>query len=118
MKFLVDENIEQKVVVYLRKEHHEVISISEISPSVDDKAVLKLANVDKRIILTNDKDFGELVFRLEMSSVGIVLLRLRKETADSKIQKLKYLLENYKEKIKDNFVVITDQKIRFRKFSL
>jgi predicted nuclease of predicted toxin-antitoxin system len=61
MRFLADESIEKPVVDELRRSGHDVLSIQERSPGVDDDTVLQLAVNDNRILITSDKDFGELI---------------------------------------------------------
>jgi predicted nuclease of predicted toxin-antitoxin system len=63
VNFLADENIDQPIVERLRQENHQVWYIAEIAPNISDDIVLKLALDEKAILLTSDKDFGELVFR-------------------------------------------------------
>lgn len=82
MKFLADENIEKPVVDHLRQEGFDVCYISEETRSLDDDRILAWANQEDRILLTNDKDFGELVFRQKRVRTGIMLLRFRREEAD------------------------------------
>jgi len=70
-------------------------------------------NVEKRILITNDKDFGELTFMQKKLSSGIILLRIKRQRTDDKVKILKKVFQNYKDKILNNFVTITDKKIRF-----
>ena len=78
MRFLADENLPGEVVFSLKSLGHDVAWMLERAPGSDDRALLDIATAENRIILTLDKDFGELVFRLGLPSpCGIVLLRLR-----------------------------------------
>lgn len=63
MKFIADEGIDRPIVDRLRQEGYSVWYIAEMAPSISDDMVLKLANDQKALLLTADKDFGELVFR-------------------------------------------------------
>jgi predicted nuclease of predicted toxin-antitoxin system len=65
------------------------------------------------ILITSDKDFGEKVYREQRSHQGIILLRLEDERSANKIDTLQRLLEKYSEQISDNFVVVTEQRVRF-----
>ena len=58
----------------LRADGHDVVYVAELSPSITDEAALDLANGDKRILVTADKDFGELVFRLRQVAFGVLLV--------------------------------------------
>jgi predicted nuclease of predicted toxin-antitoxin system len=77
-KLLADENIPTDVVVALRTEGHDVASIREPSPGSTDDVVLARALAEDRVLLTFDKDFGELAFRLGRAATpGVILLRPR-----------------------------------------
>ncbi len=77
MRFLVNENVAGTVIRQLRQRGHDVLSVKETMRSETDQAVLATAQADERIVVTNDKDFGELAFRSELpASCGVILLRL------------------------------------------
>ena len=65
MRFVADESLDFPIVTALRNAGHDVFSIKEQSPRMEDDAILKIANEQKRILLTCDKDFGELVLRAQ-----------------------------------------------------
>jgi len=81
---------------------------------LNDKEVLKLANKENRVLITNDKDFGELVFNQRKVTTGIILLRFKGQDIKKKTKSLHKLLKFYDEKITGNFVVVSDKKIRFK----
>ena len=70
----------------LREEGHTVLAIVEMEPSISDEAVLEIANQQGMVLLTGDKDFGELVFRDRQYAFGIVLIRLSGLTAMAKAE--------------------------------
>jgi len=78
MRILADENIPRCVVETLRKENHDVAWVHKDAPGATDHEVFARASVERRLLLTFDKDFGELAFRegLLASSCGVVLLRV------------------------------------------
>ena len=63
MKFLADENLDLSVVARLREAGHQVLAVAEMEPGVPDNVVLDLANAEAAMLITGDKDFGELAFR-------------------------------------------------------
>ena len=63
MNVLADESVDGPIVESLRREGHRVQYVAEMEPELSDDAVLELANRDESLLLTADKDFGELVFR-------------------------------------------------------
>lgn len=75
MLFLADESCDLSVVRALRTDGHDVIAVAEIAPRADDEAVLDLARAEERILLTEDKDFGRLVYADGRASGGVILGR-------------------------------------------
>jgi predicted nuclease of predicted toxin-antitoxin system len=63
MRWLADENIARQSIVYLRSRGEDVVSVSEVAPNIPDRAVIELARLDHRILLSFDRDHGELIFR-------------------------------------------------------
>jgi len=76
MRWLVDECIDAGLVAHLRDAGHDVVYMAEIAPAANDAEILARARSDGRLLLTEDKDFGDLVFRRGGEVPGIVLLRL------------------------------------------
>jgi len=112
MNFVADESLDSPVILALRGENHNVLSISETSPRIADEAVLKIANDQNRILLTSDKDFGELVFRLKLVSSGIILCRLPQLNNEEKIALTLQCIKEFGDKLQSAFCVITPHKIR------
>lgn len=78
MRLLADENFPLDAIDALRLAGHDILWIRAFAPGSSDRDILKLAQSEKRILLTFDKDFGELAFRIGLpSSSGIILFRLR-----------------------------------------
>lgn len=114
MKLLTDENIGLAVVRFLRSLDHDTISVIEEFPKADDIHVLEKAMQDGRIIITSDTDFGELIYRRKLPHKGVVLLRLDDETNENKIKILSNLLRSFRTKLRNNFTVATETKVRIR----
>jgi len=112
MRFLVDECTGPRVAEWLRNKGHEVFSIyDEARGMIDEKIITKAFN-EKYILLTNDKDFGELVIRQKKKHKGVILLRLKNERTENKIRVLQQLLEKYSEKIPNKFIIATEKVVR------
>ena len=77
MKFIADENLGLKVPKYLQGLGFDVVSVIEIAKSFPDVDILEISNKENRILITLDKDFGELVFKEELIHSGVIFLRLR-----------------------------------------
>lgn len=87
MKLLADESIDRQIVARLRHDGHEVLSIAESEPGITDALVLERANERMALLLTADKDFGELIFHeARLSSGGVVLIRLAGSAAEAKAE--------------------------------
>ena len=113
MRFLVDECTGPAVARWLRDQSHEVFSVYEQARGMADDDVLDKAHTENWILITNDKDFGEKVYREKKSHHGIVFLRLQDERAASKISALEKLLDGYDDKLADAFVVVSETQVRF-----
>ena len=72
MRFLADESCDAAVFRALRTAGHEVLAVAEISPRADDEAVLELARGEQQILLTEDKDFGQLVYADQQATGGVI----------------------------------------------
>ncbi|RMG72661.1 MAG: hypothetical protein D6710_04425 [Nitrospirae bacterium] len=114
LRFLADVNIEKQLIDFLRNSGYNVKCISEIDCQMEDEELLSLSNREKRIILTNDKDFGELIFYQQKATSGIILIRIKGQVVHEKLKMLKELLKNHKEDIKGNLILISKNKIRIR----
>jgi len=79
------------------------------------KEILDHAVAEGRIVVTNDKDFGELVFRSGWEHRGVVLLRLRDERAENKARIMKIVLARVGERLRNHYIVATETGIRVRK---
>jgi predicted nuclease of predicted toxin-antitoxin system len=115
VKFVVDESTGQSVVDELRRLGHDVISIQEIFPGLDDPPILDIAVNDTRIVITNDKDFGELVHRCGLPHAGVVLFRLDDERAANRVRMMREVLRSCGDKLQNNFIAASERKIRIRK---
>jgi len=73
MRLLINENIPLASVHALRDDGYDVVSVAERSPGISDAAVMEIAHVEKRIVVTFDRDYGELVFHRQLPLPGGVL---------------------------------------------
>ena len=114
MRFLADECCDTGLVASLRNDGHDVLYVFEEKPGIPDDEVLLDAYNEGRILLTEDKDFGELVYRLKKPSKGIILIRIDVRQRHIKRARLKKLIENYQDRLAGHFVVVDSDKFRFR----
>jgi predicted nuclease of predicted toxin-antitoxin system len=113
MRFLVDECTGAKVAGWLREQKHDVFSVYEEARGISDEDVIQKAFAENRILITNDKDFGEKVYRERRPHHGVIFMRLEDERAANKIEVLRRLLEVYAGELGDKFVVVTENQVRF-----
>lgn len=114
MRVLANENIAPSEIRGLRGAGHDVLSAKETMAGASDQAVLMRAVVEKRVLLTFDKDFGELGFRARLpASCGVILLRMTPEGREPDTQRnLRVLLG--REEWTGAFWVVSDRRIRKR----
>ena len=112
MRFLIDECTGPSVARWLREHGHDIFDVYEQARGMSDDDVIERAYVDDRILVTNDKDFGEKIYREKNLHKGVILLRLDDERAKNKIAVIRGLLENYSDRLRDNFIVATEQRVR------
>jgi predicted nuclease of predicted toxin-antitoxin system len=113
VRFLVDECTGPAVARWLRAQAHEVFSVYEQARGLDDDSVIRKAFDEDWILITNDKHFGEKVYRQRRPHRGVIFLRLVDETAASKIRTLSQLLANHADRLPGRFVVVTERRVRF-----
>lgn len=114
MKFLADESIDFPIIYLLRQHGFDLRSVSEEFPSKDDEFVLNAANAEGRLLITSDKDFGELVYRLKKATKGIILLRIEELNPLRKAELVLKVLREREEQLSNAFVVIQKELIRIR----
>ena len=113
MRFLVDECTGPNVASWLRENDYEVFSVFENARGMEDDDIIQKAVEENWILITNDKDFGDKVYRDGHLHRGIILLRLEDERSASKINVLSRLFENHIDRLPDSFVVVTEKQVRF-----
>ena len=112
MKFLADENIPLKVVKRLREDGLDITSIAEIQIGMDDEEIAKLSEKEEMVLITFDKDFGEIIFRKSIKPYGLILLRIPPKSVEYIYNFLKWLLTESKIEFEGKLVVVREDKIR------
>jgi predicted nuclease of predicted toxin-antitoxin system len=107
VRFLLDESTDAGLILFLRVLGHDTIAVVRSQPGLPDIDVLALANDEHRILLTDDRDFGQLVFQLRLPHAGVILFRLRHKILTVRQRRLEEVLEQYPESL-DEFIVVTD----------
>ncbi len=115
MKFLADEGVDRSIVETLRKFNFDVYYVIEGIRSITDDELLHLANRESRILITRDKDFGELVYRLNQPHAGIILIRLEGYSTVQRAEMVGTIIQKHQSEFSDAFTVIQPKVIRIRK---
>lgn len=114
MRLLADENIDPQVVAWLRSQGHDVLAITEFSRGAADTDIVVVANEQRRIIVTRDKDFGELVYRRALSVPGVVLMRYQSASRSEYLAIFATQWPSIAPHANDCFIVVTSKSIRIR----
>ena len=114
MRFLGDESVDDPIIDLLRKNGYEIDYIKEISPGIDEEALLELAHTNDSILITMDKDFGELVYRKKQAHRGIVLLRLDGFTPKERAALVLVVFDKHLLELSNSFTVIQTNFTRIR----
>jgi predicted nuclease of predicted toxin-antitoxin system len=115
MNLLADESVEGQIVEQLRQDGHAVLYIAEMEPGITDEAVLERANEKNALLLTADKDFGELVYQQDLLSAGgVVLIRLAGLSAERKAQITSEVFHRRAGELPRAFTVISPGAVRIR----
>jgi predicted nuclease of predicted toxin-antitoxin system len=113
-KIIVDVGVGRIIEEWLLIQKYDVISIREINPEMHDSDIIKLANKETAIIITMDKDFGELVYKNFSFHHGILLLRLEDAVAEEKLSVIQNIFPAQFNHIVNNFCVYQNGKLRIR----
>lgn len=111
---VADENIKVSLVEALRQDGHDILYIAEYAGGISDDAVLDIASEQQRFLLTEDKDFGELVFRLKRDLPGVILIRLTEVFWQSHYERLAKMFREHEEELNRRYVVVEGERFRFR----
>lgn len=115
MRLLADESVDFGIVRALRDADFDVLAIAELDPGIPDQEVANTAYDDSRILLTEDKDFGQLVFAAGALAHGVVLIRFPAHLRAEMIQSMVEVVERFEKRLAGQFVVVQPGKVRFSK---
>ena len=114
MRILADENVPLTAITALRSRGHDVMWIRTDAPGSKDQSILQLAKNENRILVTFDKEFGELAFRLKLpASKGVSLFRIATPSPEHTAKKIVAVLESRTD-WSGHFTVVEDSRIRMR----
>jgi len=112
MRLLADESCDFAVVRALRAAGHDVLAVAEIALGATDDTVIELARDKKRVLITEDKDFGQLVFAAAKSAAGVILIRFPATARSTLPQVVLDLLNSEQDRLFGSFAVVQPSRIR------
>ncbi len=115
MKLILDESIDRPIADALKNEGYKIWYVLDMDRGISDDKVMEIANRNDALLLTTDKDFGELVFRKKMITTGVVLFRVFGISNNEKAELISSVLKNYSNELLQAFTVVTPKTIRIRK---
>jgi len=113
MNIIADENIAHQVVDRLREDGHDVRYTTQ-GQSISDDIVLETANQQKALIVTDDKDFGELVIRQRRKASGVILVRLAGLSSQQRAEIVANVVRENGNRLIGSITVITQRQVRIR----
>ena len=114
MRWLVDECVHGSLVTELRGAGHDVLYAAESLQKTADLNLAEIAQSTGRLVITEDRDFGQIVFQAKKSVPGIVYLRIGLRDRAQRWPKLKLLIEQFGERLYGHYVVIDGRQVRVR----
>src|SRR5579864_7524460 len=112
MNFVADESCSGPVIQALREAGHDVVAIAETAKGARDEQVLERALTEKRVLITEDRDFGELVYARGHSSAGVVLLRFHGRARRTKAATVIEAVSKLSSRLQDAFTVVEVGRVR------
>ena len=114
MRWLIDECADASLAALLQKLGHDVVYMADVAPRATDGEVMSRADAESRLLLTEDKDFGDLVFRQAKPVPGIVLLRIDSSRRLRKGPRLSEAIDRFGNTLFGRYTVIEDARFRGR----
>jgi predicted nuclease of predicted toxin-antitoxin system len=114
LRLLIDHNVGRGVAAALHRSGYDVAFADDVDPHLSDVAILRWAVEEQRVIVTQDHDFGALVYRSGQPHAGVLLLRMPSSTRDERLQTLLWILENHASSLQGRFSVFENDRLRIR----
>lgn len=113
MQFIADESCDFAVVRALRSEGHDVVAVADLAPRAEDGEVIELAQREGRLLLTEDKDFGRLVYVSKAKAAGVILVRFPSQGRSQLPRSVVALVRKHGQQLLNRFVVLQPGRVRF-----
>jgi len=114
LKFLIDVGVGKKVEKWLAENDHDIKCMRDINPKAGDSEILRLAVTEDRMVITMDKDFGELVYNSGKLHSGVLILRLEDADGNQKVKVMKKILSEHSGRLRGKFCVFQGERLRIK----
>ena len=115
MKLLVDVGVGKMVEEWLQTQGHDILAVRDLDPRLPDSEILARAVREQRLVITMDKDFGELVYRSGQPHSGVLLLRLGEARSRKKVSVVRKILTQHAKQLTGCFAVYQGGRLRIRR---
>jgi predicted nuclease of predicted toxin-antitoxin system len=112
MNFLADESCAGPVIRALPETGHDVVAIGEVAKGATDEQVLERAVNEKRVLITEDRDLGELVYARGRSSAGVILVRFHSRARHAKPATAVEAVAKLGPRLRNAFTVVEPGRVR------
>ncbi|MDQ2719334.1 MAG: DUF5615 family PIN-like protein [Bacteroidota bacterium] len=114
LKFIIDVGVGRSIEEWLKSKIFNILTIGSINPEMKDSQIIQLANIEDGIIITMDKDFGELVFKENNNTQRDIVIKIRSAVGEEKLAAIQNIIPGHLDKLKNNFSVYQNGKLRTR----
>ncbi len=114
MRILIDVGVGKAVEEWLKKQGYDVLAVRDLDPRLPDSVILHRAVIEQRLVITMDKDFGELVYQSGQPHAGVLLLRLEEADSRKKVSIVKKIFTRYVQQLVGSFSVYQRGRLRIR----
>jgi predicted nuclease of predicted toxin-antitoxin system len=112
VKFLADESCAGPVIFALRQAGHDVLAIAEVAQGAADEQVMGRALSERRVLITEDRDFGELVYARGRRSAGVIFARFHSRARRAKPAAVVEAIAKLGARLQDGFAVVEPGRVR------
>jgi predicted nuclease of predicted toxin-antitoxin system len=112
VQFVADESCAAPVISALRTAGHDVIAVAEISKGIPDEQVIERAFNERRVLITEDADFGELVYAHGQPSAGVIFVKFHRRARHAKPVAVVEAVAKLGERLRDSFTVVEAGRVR------
>lgn len=112
MRLVADENCDFSLVIDLRSAGYDLVSVSEHMAGADDETVIDFARSERRLLITEDKDFGQLVFAAARENSGVILIRYPASARSALTAAVLKLLSDNGDNLYSRFAVLEPGRVR------